>query len=309
MSGRTTRPRSTHHHNRRVSNARDPTKTTTIRRTYAQKLRGHLAKLNTIIRRYVGQRDVFQLSANSRYTANQDPQDPTAPPVFRFDRDSQKVDRFMEWLERQHATGTHRLIERGDNQYIRQAYHRGLDHADSSLRDAGIDPGTVDTADVFNQPVHQDTVEMLYTRNYENLRGITRDMDREISEALTDGFARGANPNEMARDITDAVDSIGKNRATTMARTETIHAHTEAALTRYEEMEVDAVTVEAEILTAGDRRVCPHCNALSGQTFTIEQARNETFTSQGDQFPMRPPLHPQCRCAIVASPTRNQPVQ
>jgi len=140
---------------------------------------------------------------------------------------------------------------------------------------------------VFRKPVHRDKLQLLYTRNFQALEGITDAVDKEVSRVLTQGLAEGVNPREAARRITDRVDKIGKTRATTLARTEIINAHAEGTLDRFERMGVDEVGVKAEWQTAGDSRVCPICASLEGSTFTIDEARGKL------------PAHPRCRCAFL----------
>lgn len=269
-----------------ANNREDPTRTTTIRREYARKLRGQLRSLNARIRDGIVKNDAFGLRGNQDM------------PVFRFREDSDKIDEFLAWLEREEQQGVLDVISRNENTYVRTGYHRGLEHAERELQRAGVSTAA-SVEEIFNRPVHQDTLQSIYTRNFEELQGITSEMNRQISRELTDGFARGVSPTEMARNITDRVDKIGKHRATVMARTETIRAHKEATLNRYERMSVDRVTIRAELSTAGDDRVCPVCASLEGETFTIKQAREDTFTFDGSEHPMSPPLHPQCRCALL----------
>lgn len=328
----------------------DPTRTTTLRQKYAQRLRGAFAGINTEIRRGIIESDVFSLTdvevLRERYESALDdvlweknspfPTDPDwleyleqerdfrervwkrrkreeqadalAEPVppFQFTRDDQKAEAFMRWLRRQQENDVLTVIERNENTFVRSAYGRGLEHAHSELRKEGVDVDVDDLQNVYNLPVHQETLQMLYTRNYEALQGITDEVAKQIADELTTGFSQGWNPREMARNITDRVDKIGKTRATTLARTEVINAHSEATLNRYEQLGVEGVTIRAELSTAGDRRVCPLCKARAGKTVTIEEARTETFTYEAGEdeppslsgtYRIRPPLHPNCRCA------------
>lgn len=279
----------------------DPTRTTTLRKRYAQKLRGRFAALNTVIRDGIVDRDIFGLSGESLQAAPIDD-----PQPFRFETDARKHEEFMTWLRRQLDRGVLRVIERNGNTFIQNAYHSGLQHADSELRKAGVDVSEQDIERIFNLPVHQDTVGLLYQRNYEALRGINQEVAKQISQTLSDGFSQGKNPRTIARELTDRVDTIGKTRATTLARTEVINTHSEATLNRYEQLGVDGVTIKAELSTAGDRRVCPLCKAREGKTVTIQEAREETFTYEADEdeppslsgtYRIRPPIHPNCRCA------------
>lgn len=275
----------------------DPTRTTTLRRRYAQRLRGAFADINTKIREGVRDRDVFRLSSEALAD--------DIPPI-QFETDDRKVDAFMHWLRQQQESDILTVIEQDQNTFVRSAYGRGLQHAQTELRKEGVEIPVEELQDVFNLPVHQETLQILYTRNYEALQGITNEVAKQIADELTTGFSQGWNPRKMAREITDRVDSIGKTRATTLARTEIINAHSEATLNRYEQLGVDGVTIKAELTTAGDRRVCPLCKAREGKTVTIEEARSETFRYEADDdeppslsgtYRIRPPIHPSCRCS------------
>lgn len=289
----------------KVNRRSDPTRTKTLRKRYAQRLRGQLGKLNAAIRTSIVDQDIFGLKQNAT------PKDPTPADVFQFTRDSTQADQFMDWLERQEKEGLLRIIERNDNPFIRSSYERGLDHAERELRTAGMQTGDVPVQEIFNRPVHQDAVQLLYTRNLQELQGITEAMNQQITRELADGFQKGLNPRDVARNITDRVNKVGKHRATVMARTEIINAHSEATLNRYERMGVENVTVRAELSTAGDNRVCPICASLEGKTYSLQEARSSSFDfdpsevdmdttpSMSGSYRMRPPLHPQCRCALV----------
>lgn len=253
---------------------RDPTRSKTLRRRYARRLRGGFSDINTQIRRGVRDADIFLLEALAE-----------PPPRFTFETDDEKVEAFVAWLRRQQNQEVLTVIRRDDNKFVRGAYGKGIRHADKQLRKQGIDVPEEDLAAVFNRPVHSDALQLLYTRNYEALQGITDDVAKEISRELTDGFAQGWGPRKMARSLTDRVDAVGKTRATTLARTEVINAHAESTLTRFEEQGVDQVTVQAEWLTAGDDRVCADCQALEGNVYSIDEARGLL------------PRHPRCRCA------------
>lgn len=289
---------------RRRDSYEDPSRTLTLQREYAQHLRAPFGELISVIRRRIGQDDIFGLELFSGNIED--------PPVFRFESDPDKQDEFLDWLETQEEEEILTTIDRNNNQYVRHSYSRGLDFADEMLRQEGITiPAGMDNP--FDTPVHQDELQRLYTRNYEELQGITSAMRQEISRELTDGFAAGLGPEEMAANLSDRVDKVGRHRATTLARTEVIQAHSDATLNRYEEMGITNVTVQAEFRTAGDRRVCPVCSALEGQTrdqpMTIDETRNETFTfnpsdssipdSLRGEFRKQPPLHPNCRCVIL----------
>ena len=307
--------------------ANNPSKTTTIQREYARKLRGRFDDIRAEIRRGVGDRDIlgldeddgeglslsdilassevpdevrveyYELLAEQRYDdarnlieqlADFDP-DELVGREFVFDRDARKHETFMEWLRDQEEQGVLEVIDRDDNTYVRKSYERGVRNSHGWI------DGDLDTPDIslaLDRPVHQDKLSLLYERNFEALRGITDDVAREISRELAEGMAEGAHANDVARRLADRVDKIGRTRATTLARTEIMYAHNEATLSEYERILGEDVDVEikAEVSTAGDAHVCEICTPWDGEKLSIEDARSEG-----------PPFHPRCRCISIPS--------
>lgn len=285
----------------------DPTGTATLRRKYAQRLRGAFADLNTDIREGIRNQDVFGLDIDTLQDL---------PPTARFDRDERKRELFQDWLDGRIDEDVLEVIDRDQNRFVRGAYVRGLDDADQALAQAGVSIEAPTAAAALNMGVHRRAVEDLYARNFANLKDITDEMSRQIGEELAEGFAEGDGPDAIARRITDRVDKIGKTRATVLARTEVINAHAEATLNRYDNFGVTQVRIRAEWSTAGDQRVCPICQTFEGQTWTIQEARETTATLTEDdvgafvpenrsassftgEFPVKPPAHPQCRCRLL----------
>lgn len=155
------------------------------------------------------------------------------------------------------------------------------------------------------------TLIRLYARNFEYLKNITEDTADAIREELVEGYINGENPRKIARSMNDRIDAIGKRRSTVLARTETINAATEGTLTRFEQFGGEKVTMVSEWLATDDDRTCPICHSLDGRAFTTDFIRNGSFhfePSDGEPdslegtYPVRPPLHPQCRCALAPKP-------
>lgn len=130
----------------------------------------------------------------------------------------------------------------------------------------------------------QNEVDILQAKNFTLLRGITDVMNQQIKNMLIQGIHQGQNPRDVAQIISDRILSIGRTRAEILARTETIGAHADATLNRFELYGLNHVAGQAEILTAHDNRVCEICAGLDGTIFTIAEARGII------------PLHPRCRC-------------
>lgn len=278
---------------------RDPTRTTLQRRQYAAAMAKRFKALRQAVWEAVAVDDVLGLAPTSVIT--------NAPGQFKFLTSADKVKAFREWLDKQIAAGVLRPVgttgQPWQAPYIESAYRKGTLR---SFLDANKDfyagkdkrfyaGGKAQfLKDAFSQPEATSKLELLYTRSYEALKGITDTMASKVSGVLADGIAAGTNPRELARELASVVDSIGRVRAETLARTEIIHAHAEGQLDSLERLGVDEVLADVEISTAGDNRVCPTCQGLAGKVYTIAEARGII------------PVHPNCRCAWVPAIRRRQ---
>lgn len=290
---------------------RDPTRTTILRVQFMRDMDRRFRMLRGLIRRAIVDEDVFGLKdVVGVATLQRTP----GRRRFAFRTSSEKVSAFMEWLRRQvendilQVTNIQQVGQAVDaawtNQYISDSYRRGVARARSQLRQAGFDvPSLVETGGIeasMSAPFHVDRLGLLFTRTFNELKGITDAMDQQISRVLSQGIADGLNPKTLAKQLNAVIrgggadlgitDTLGRyisaeRRAQILARTEIIRAHAEAQLQEFENWQVEGVTVEAEWITAGDNRVCEQCANLEGSVFTIEQAHGML------------PLHPSCRCA------------
>lgn len=272
----------------------DPTRTKTARRRFAGHLRQRLNAIKYHVNRGVVERDAFNLTGGPggadirRLTANVPTDDDLTPGVAAFDfpSDREALEAFDAWLET--AVRAEVLEEYAGDQYIRQGYGRGVKHADSQIRaNTPVEPPDEGVTATLRRPVHRDQLELLYGRAYQELEGVTAAMAQEMRRELAEGLAAGVGPRDLARDLNDRVENVGKTRATVLARTEVVRAHAEGTLGRYGQQLGDdvEVTPTTEILVADDARVCDICDSLRGSTFTLKEARGTL------------PIHPQCRCA------------
>jgi SPP1 gp7 family putative phage head morphogenesis protein len=260
--------------------------------------------LKGVIRKAIIDEDVFGLKEDNGLTAyaSDIPSMSTpGPRRFTFNRTQDKIEAFMDWLQEQQDKGILEVADRPQlglavdeawtNKYIKPAYRKGITRANSELRKAGYDVPSIDDQGgldaVFNQEFHADRAGVVYTRTFNELKGITQAMDQQISRVLADGLAQGLHPREMASNINDRVDKVGLSRARTLARTETIRAHHVATVQTYRNWGAAGVKVQAEWTTAGDARVCAECAGLEGRVYSIEEIE-----------PMIP-AHPNCRCVSI----------
>jgi len=143
----------------------------------------------------------------------------------------------------------------------------------------------------FGQPVAKEKVQLLASRVFTDLKGVTDTMSTSLARTLADGMVEGKNPRAIAKDIMKQVDGIGIRRAHLISRTEIIRSHAQGQLRALEMMGVEKVGVAVEWSTAGDSRVCKRCQALEGVVLTIKEAQGLI------------PVHPACRCSFLPSGT------
>ena len=234
---------------------------------------------------------------------------------FNFSRSADKVTAFMEWLKQQEklgllAIGTTNQLGQGvegswTDFYIADSYERGVQRARYELIKRGYDVPALDklapVSATFSTPFHIDRVGLVFSRVYTELKGITNDMDKQISTILAQGLVDGKNPRDLARMLVRTItgpdgdlgitDSLGRyipaaRRAEMLARTEIIRAHAIAQLQEAKNWGLEEVYVEAEFVDAGFN-VCPICSSYNGKTFAIADAWNII------------PVHPNCRCTWV----------
>jgi SPP1 gp7 family putative phage head morphogenesis protein len=195
---------------------------------------------------------------------------------WRFQTDPQKVKNFKEWIQAEMSNGILQIQGDGvpwSDKYVTTAYRTAYKR---SVK--GLPEGT------FGSPVKLTKVELVGTRAFSSLEGISQKMAGEMNRIFAEGIANGTGSRQIAKQLTDRLD-INRKRALTIARTETAYAHSEGQLDAYEEAGVLELEVMAEWSATGDDRVCPRCQPMDGTVLTIKEARGMI------------PLHPNCRCA------------
>jgi SPP1 gp7 family putative phage head morphogenesis protein len=273
--------------------AKDPTRTVMLRRAMLQDMARRFAKVRAAVYKLVAIDDAFGLRNKDLFTAN------AATLVvndrWQFLTDKGKVEAFQGWLKTLVDT---ELLSTGNNEapwtdkYVASAYKQGLkrgyiESKPHLRRPSNITEGTVAQFldDSFGSSESIKKLELLGTRAFTNLKGVSAAMDQQLSNVLVQGLAEGKAPGAIAKMMTDQIDGLSRGRAATIARTEIIHAHAEGQLDGFAEAGLNEVIVMAEWATAEDAKVCSRCAPLQGVIFTIEEARGLL------------PRHPNCRCA------------
>lgn len=294
----------------------DPTKTTTLRVRFVAQFRARFEALARAARISIVGNDCFGLLKPLGVRAEANPPkdwrqtiSPIPTEKFKFDTDPNKIKNFMSWLSEMEEKSIFQVVRRQtlgggiehlwSDIFISRAYKKGIiwggvqiKKDKALMKDLELDPKDVDTTGsgmnrAFSTNVHADRVGVIYTRTFSDLKGITAAMDAEISRILAEGISLGHHPYVMAKKITERITSIGKVRATILARTEIVRAHHLAAIQTYRSYGIVGVKVNAEWSTSGDSRVCTLCGPLEGKIYTL------------DEIEPLIPLHPQCRCAAL----------
>lgn len=290
-----------------IKNPQDPANILRLQLKYERALFKKLKDIEDVIKYAIVKNDVFGLE--QQITAMQ-----LTPPPFRafnFETDTRKVQAFIDWLNSLIAEDLLRLgvmADVGDvnefwgNVYIFESYKRGVQDIRFDLKQQGVyDFKDIDA--VMHTPVHLERVAQMFLRNYENLKGITADMSKQLATALSEGFINGLSPKDIAKNLVELIekgkmadisikDKLGrtistKNRASLLARTECIAAHVNGAVEECLRMGYEKGQIFAEFIAGYDDRVCDDCARLHMEVFTLEEIKNMI------------PMHPQCRCTFV----------
>jgi SPP1 gp7 family putative phage head morphogenesis protein len=290
-----------------IKNPQDPANILRLQLKYERALLKKITDIEKIIKYAIVDRDVFGL--NEQFAIMQ----LTPPPqrAFSFDTNTKKIQAFIEWLNSLINEDLLRLGVMADvgevnefwgNVYIFESYKRGVQDIRFDLKQQGVyDFRDLDA--VMHTPVHLNRVAQMFLRNYENLKGITADMSKQLATALSEGFINGLWPRVIAKNLVELIekgkmtdiaikDKLGrtistKRRASLLARTECIAAHINGAVEECLRMGYKEGQIYAEYIAGYDNRVCDTCANMHMQTFTLEEIRALI------------PVHPQCRCTFV----------
>ena len=302
---------------------RDPQRLGILRKAFEKDMRKRLRNLKRAIKTIVVDRDVFHLNsdvAGNPFTANApfyfdsyglpsgseldnilnggDPDYIADTRELYAQQDpSDQLIAYQDWFQEQVDGGL--LWVSGDgkgwtNKYIESTYKKALIRSYNDVHGTGGKSGPFEQgsraeflSSAFGSGVGQKQLQLLGTRCFQQLKGVTAAMEQQMSRILADGLAHGLGSKEIARNLNKVVTDLGKKRAEVLARTEMAHSYSEGQLDGYEQSNVRGVGVMAEWSTVGDDRVCDACAPLEGIVLEIREAR------------MIIPRHPNCRCAFM----------
>jgi SPP1 gp7 family putative phage head morphogenesis protein len=297
----------------------DPTRTVLLRREFGEAIRGRFQKLATAVRRLVGDDDVFGLAgpnvpaalatvgaaAGPTATFRATPGSALATnanPVWAFETDAKKMDAFKAWLLQAVATGVLEVAP-GQEQtpwlssYVKSAYMKGLMRAYLDAKKVGHAADTsLDFLEggkaaflqqAFSTGTATKKLEVLYTRSFDQLKGVTDQMASQMSRTLAESLANGDGAIAAANKLAATVDGLSRKRAQVIANTELMYAHSEGQLDSFEQLGIEDLDILAEWTTAHDSKVCPLCRPLEGTIYKTKEAHGLI------------PRHPNCRCTWI----------
>ena len=115
--------------------------------------------------------------------------------------------------------------------------------------------------------------------------GNTEKLVETLNEQLVHCVITGKKPTELKKLLQERF-NVSYNRADTLVRTEVAHIETAAAAQRYKDYGLE----KYEFLGRDEHDIGCACKKLNGKTF---------FYSEMQVGKNAPPLHPNCRCAII----------
>jgi SPP1 gp7 family putative phage head morphogenesis protein len=296
----------------RVANPvrRDPTRTGGVRLRFTAELNRRFAMIVRDLRDAVVRDDVLGLDSPRTLAS-------PGKKAFAYSTSAGKMKNFSRWVDGQFhkyllSLGGHGLVPTHGatvansvspwwaDTYLESGYKTGVVRSVAALKKYGKGKvphrafgGTLTTeeavATAFASRTHADAAGLIYSRSFEELKGITADMSRQINRSLAESLAEGRGAAQTAAILEKRV-HVGLARARVMARTEIIRAHHHASINTFREAGVYGVQVVVEFHGALDDRICPECADLHGQLFTLDEI-----------LPMIP-VHPNCRCAALPVP-------
>ena len=263
----------------------DPTRTRTLRDKAVRNNRVKYGEIKRLITESIVDNKVFSTNAQ-----------PLTTDEFLFKRESRKVLLFDKWLQGvideiiivipSVGPTLAELEAHWYVNYIAQGYKRGAISGNNDISAIlGRNQVPEITASYLNLPTHLRAAELLFTRTFNQLKGITQQMSAQISRELTKGLLEGVSPRELAKRLNDRVDKIGISRSNLLSRTEIINSRNTASILEGERLgDLLGEKVFYEWITSRDDRVR-----------NTHISRDRKIYTEGRVFSLIG--EPNCRCA------------
>lgn len=173
------------------------------------------------------------------------------------------------------------LFELGkmETRFVERVMHTSVAATDIELNTTRL--GTEQLKKIIELPIQGHTNSQWWEAQAMGMNLQTR---RQIQLGLFSGQSVG----DIAKRITDVTANRAKNEATAIVRTAVTGVSAETQFASFAE-QGDDITSEYEFVVTLDENTCEICGDYDGEQFSYD-----------DETAPRPPLHINCRCAIVA---------
>jgi uncharacterized protein with gpF-like domain len=252
---------------------KEPTKTATVKRKWLSEFNVRYRKLKGAVNAFIIKEEVSNLTN-----------------VYEFGSDVDRLTEFMEFLERQIdviVMGNAESYEDiWQNRYILESYSRGVKETERDIKKAlpkelkrevypadilfpqpALASGAISTT--VQLPIHQKALQLIYSRDFADLEGITAQMSMQISSVISDGMGQGKGALEIAKGINNRIDKIGLTRSRLLARTESVRSYNISSVNEAKRVEEGTdLTANYEWITTLDGRERLEHQGWDGTVFT-----------------------------------------
>jgi SPP1 gp7 family putative phage head morphogenesis protein len=277
----------------------DPARLSMVRRPFLADIRRRFAKLKKEITKALVDDDILGLTPPEPLKLFGTAKVTTVWDGVRINAgaaDPERLKKFQEWLRARVESGEIELDSDNDwtSPYIKSSYKKGVLRAYlQASKNPKYRRGTKEQyLAQFNAGELFTKVQMLATKTYTGIKGVTKDLESTLQVTLAKGMIEGRSTSSIASEISERLD-ISRGRAERIARTEIMYAHAEGQLDSLQMLGVGETRLVAEFTTAQDDRVCPKCLALEGKLYKLSEARGVI------------PVHPNCvvGSSVIESPS------
>lgn len=205
-----------------------------------------------------------------------------------------KLQRFLDWFK-EAVDGQILHRRRNFARAIEQAYKKGVlaswhkIRVDEFMKTMGMTAAQKNefVRILMQGNIGKQALGTLITQFNANLEGITGQLASRLGNKLVEGLVKGWKPRTLQREMNKLIKEAAERRAKILAHDAAVRAQADGVLDALDTLGVKRVTAKVEFKSMEDDKVCPVCESLNGQIFTIADARGVI------------PVHIFCRCTWI----------
>jgi len=155
-------------------------------------------------------------------------------------------------------------------------------------------------------PLNPRVVNSLINHKANSARQINHTTLKQLRKTLSEGMAENETLIELRKRLENEYEGFDRYKAMVVARTETIWAWNAGAVEGYKQ---SGMVEKKQWVSSGDERTCGFCTDMDGQIIAVQSAfwdKGDIMQSNGSKLSFEyeevehPPMHPMCRCTVVA---------